>query len=525
MKHAQKSKTIAVIDAETDPFVYGRIPKPFIWGFATADTYKEFYSTESLYEYLRTLKKPHLVYAHNGGKFDFHYLLNLLRPQMIKIINGRIASFKIGKCEMRDSLLIIPRSLDSLGAGKLEIDYSLFEYEERKEHMPEIREYLKQDCYALLKVINRFKEEYGLSLTIAGAALNYYETNYSKVKRTTKAFYERIAPFYKGGRVQALKTGSFKKKMKYIDLNSAYPYVMKEKYHPSGTVLHHTRDIFKVPFDFPYFVEFEGYTHGAFPITDPVTKKTDYPTGKYTIKTSSWEYEQAIALDLVRVDKILNVFYTTEVTNFSGYVDHFYDIRKKYKDEGDKLGEQIAKLFLNSLYGKFGANPENYSDFYIDEYNNKLIENGWNIHTEIDDKKCLYSRPSSQRQYINVATAASITGAVRAMLMKGLHDVQNPVYCDTDSIICENTGDLTLGDALGEWDLEFMPKEAHIAGKKIYALRDVIGNEKISSKGFKASFNDVVRLVHGETINWKNDAPTFSLNKASFISRNIKTNS
>ena len=219
MKHAQKSKTIAVIDAETDPFVYGRIPKPFIWGFATADTYKEFYSTESLYEYLRNLKKPHLVYAHNGGKFDFHYLLNLLRPQMIKIINGRIASFKIGNCEMRDSLLIIPRSLDSLGAGKLEIDYSLFEYEERKEHMPEIREYLKQDCYALLKVINRFKSEYGLSLTIAGAALNYYETNYSKVKRTTKAFYERIAPFYKGGRVQALKTGTFKKKMKYIDLN------------------------------------------------------------------------------------------------------------------------------------------------------------------------------------------------------------------------------------------------------------------------------------------------------------------
>ncbi len=280
MKHAQKSKIIAVIDAETDPFVYGRIPKPFIWGFATADTYEEFYSTEDLYNFLLSLKKPHLVYAHNGGKFDFHYLLNLLRPQMIKIINGRIASFKIGKCELRDSLLIIPRSLDSLGAGKLEIDYSLFEYEERKEHMPEIREYLKQDCYALLKVINRFKSEYGLSLTIAGAALNYYETNYGKVKRTTKAFYDRIAPFYKGGRVEALKTGTFKKKMKYIDLNSAYPYVMKKKFHPAGTVLHHTRNLAKVPDNTPYFIEFQGYTEGAFPVTDPVTKKTHYPTGK-----------------------------------------------------------------------------------------------------------------------------------------------------------------------------------------------------------------------------------------------------
>ena len=525
MKHAQKSKTIAVIDAETDPFVYGRIPKPFIWGFATADTYEEFYSTESLYEYIRNLKKPHLIYAHNGGKFDFHYLLNLIRPQMIKIINGRIASFKIGKCELRDSLLIIPRSLDSLGAGKLEIDYSLFEYEERKEHMPEIREYLKQDCYALLKVINRFKEEYGLSLTIAGAALNYYESHFGKVKRTTKAFYDRIAPFYKGGRVQALKTGTFKKKMKYIDLNSAYPFVMKTKFHPAGTVLHHTRNLAKVPDNTPYFIEFHGYTEGAFPITDPVTKKTHYPTGKYTIKTTSWEFETALSLDLVKTDKILNIFYTTEVINFEDYVDHFYDVRRVHKKLGDKLGEQIAKLFLNSLYGKFGANPENYNDFYIDEYNNKLIENGWNIHTEIDDEKCLYIRPTSQRQYINVATAASITGAVRAMLIKGLHCVQNPVYCDTDSIICESTGDLTLGTNLGEWDLEFLPTEAHIAAKKIYALSDANGNEKISSKGFKASFNDVVRLVRGETINWKNDAPTFSLNKTSFISRNIKTKS
>ena len=109
------------------------------------------------------------------------------------------------------------------------------------------------------------------------------------------------------------------------------------------------------------------------------------------------------------------------------------------------------------------------------------------------------------------------------MLMKGLHSVKNPVYCDTDSIICESTGDLTLGTNLGEWDLEFLPVEAHIAAKKIYALRDAHGNEKISSKGFKASFNDVVRLVQGETINWKNEAPTFSLNKTSFISRNIKT--
>ena len=494
MKHAQKSKIIAVIDAETDPFVYGRIPKPFIWGFATADTYEEFYSTEELYNFLLSLKKPHLVYAHNGGKFDFHYLLNLIRPQMIKIINGRIASFKIGKCELRDSLLIIPRSLDSLGAGKLEIDYSLFEYEERKEHMPEIREYLKQDCYALLKVINRFKEEYGLSLTIAGAALNYYETHFGKVKRTTKAFYDRIAPFYRGGRVEALKTGSFKKKMKYIDLNSAYPYVMKKKLHPAGTVLHHTRNLAKVPDNTPYFIEFQGYTEGAFPVTDPVTKKTHYPTGKYTIKTTSWEFETAISLELVKVDKILNIFYTTEVINFEDYVDHFYDVRRVHKKLDDKLGEQIAKLFLNSLYGKFGANPENYNDFYIDEYNNKLIENGWNIHTEIDDEKCLYIRPTSQRQYINVATAASITGAVRAMLLKGLYCTHMPVYCDTDSIICESTGDLTLGTNLGEWDLEFLPTETHIAAKKIYALRDAQGNEKISSKGFKASFNDVVRL-------------------------------
>jgi hypothetical protein len=37
---------------------------------------------------------------------------------------------------------------------------------------------------------------------------------------------------------------------------------------------------------------------------------------------------------------------------FRGYIEKLFALRKKYKDEGNKVGEDLIKLLLNSLYGK-----------------------------------------------------------------------------------------------------------------------------------------------------------------------------
>ena len=91
-------KKIAVIDAETDPFRKGRVPKPFVWGFYDGETYLDFW-TDDVHEIIKFLQnEEYIVYAHNGGKFDYHFMLDYINLyEDISIINGRLAKFYIGE--------------------------------------------------------------------------------------------------------------------------------------------------------------------------------------------------------------------------------------------------------------------------------------------------------------------------------------------------------------------------------------------------------------------------------------------
>lgn len=125
-------------------------------------------------------------------------------------------------------------------------------------------------------------------------------------------------------------------------------------------------------------------------------------------------------------------------------------------------------------------------------------------------------------RFYNVATAASITGFVRAFLMKSIQATQNPLYCDTDSIVCENASKLLIGDKLGEWKSEGTGNLGAIAGKKLYAFN--IGKEwKIASKGCKLTKDQIFAIARGESITYEPIAPTFSIkSEPRFIDRLIR---
>jgi len=63
--------------------------------------------------------------------------------------------------------------------------------------------------------------------------------------------------------------------------------------------------------------------------------------------------------------EIISVTYFLQLQDFREYIEHFYQQRVTAKATGDKAGDLFAKLLMNSLYGKFGANPENYAEFVI----------------------------------------------------------------------------------------------------------------------------------------------------------------
>src|SRR5262249_16318847 len=132
------------------------------------EEYYEFTTVDEVVAFFRDKKIT--VYAHNGGKFDYHYLREYLNSdEPVMVINGRLARFRIGEAEFRDSLNIFPNTRLADFGGKISIDYEKMEPERRSDPniRAEIGVYLKQDCKLLWDMVARYRKDYGVSLTQA----------------------------------------------------------------------------------------------------------------------------------------------------------------------------------------------------------------------------------------------------------------------------------------------------------------------------------------------------------------------
>lgn len=547
-------KQIAVIDAETDPFERGKLDiEPFIWGYYDGKDYKEFTDTKDLIAFIETVDK--IVYAHNGGKFDFHFMIEYIeRHKPILVINGRLSKFKIGKAELRDSYNILPVPLANL--KKDQFDYNLMKIGERNkpENWSKIKEYLKHDCEYLFEHINKFISSYGNYITLASTAFKQWEGMGNIAPKSTQNYYNTIKPFYYGGRVTPFSCGVFKGDFKIIDINSAYPTAMSKAFHPLGTQYFETAK----PKDshLPYaFLDIECYSKNALPFR---TKKgLSFPEGRGNFTITGWEFIAGLETKTIKDVKINNALVFTKLDSFKQYVKYFHNKKQQADITGDKAERQFAKLFLNSLYGKFGINRANFEEYYLGEYGERPKEqwicpecltiykediehchecqialeyDGFNPDEIIGDLQ-LFSKPYRPKtwDFINLATAASITGWVRAFLWKSINQVDTPYYCDTDSIICKDIGKLKLGKELGQWALEGEADKLAIAGKKLYAahLKPAYikgGKEyKLASKGVKLTGPEIEKVALGGTVEYENISPTFTIKKERyFCNRKVK---
>jgi Vibrio phage DNA polymerase len=576
--NSRKPRSIGTYDTETDPFHHcdnvlcpkcwgrGRVPKPFLHGFYLPDTeeYEEFETIEDVIRFVED--KRMIFYAHNGGRFDYHPL----RPYMntdepVMLINGRIARFRIGEAEFRDSLNIFPNTrLKDFGV-KNEIDYAKMEPGMRDQ--PAVREeislYMRQDCVGLADQVTRYRREYGKSLTQAGASMKYWEKHHheDKAPRQTKGQFERCRPFYYGGRVQCFESGVRAVPFKVADLNSAYPRAMLER-HPLTPQPSHSQHL---PRDEAHLrtalIRLQCTARGCFPWRDPDTGELYFPEDesldarpqlrRYFI--TGWEFLAALELDAVTNISIEEVLTFDQLVSFKDYIEHHYHARMEAAARGDLAGKIFGKYFMNSLYGKFGADPSNYAEYLIattdtiDAWKAK----GYGEYQPWGDGRWMMERKPSPEQlediqskwrYYNVATAASITGYVRAALFRALSVSSGAIYCDTDSIAARDTQSLSYGGNLGEWKDEGAFDRYAIAGKKLYAFH-VDGREesydpsdeknpswKIASKGvaFHAMTDgpdQIMRLAQGGEVVYRPQTPTYSICRADpvFINRTIRS--
>lgn len=525
-------KPIAVIDLETDPFEFGKMIYPFLGGYYDGSHFKPFWSencVQQMVDWLLKLPTGQIIYAHNGGRFDFFYFLKHIEKSL-RIVNNRIIQAFLGKHELRDSFAIMPFPLETY--RKTEIDYNKFKRPVREKHKQEIIAYLKDDCVDLHTLCVAFHNEFSDNLTIGSAALKQLR-KFHKFDSGNGEYDGKLrTQFYFGGRNQCFKTGVIDTPVKIYDVNSMYPHVMDSFLHPVSTGIY--RKSTKIT-DETAFVICKGTNFGAFPIRQD-DNSLDFTQTRGTFYTTIHEFLASQDTKMFRCDKIIETLAFKRRESFSDFVHHFYNARAVAKQNNDKIRTIFYKFVLNSAYGKFAQNPENYAEWYITELGelppqfhkckpscDPECRQLWTPAFMCDDY-LIWSRPLIELRYYNVATGASITGAARAVLMRGIAKARNPLYCDTDSIICSSLDAEISESKLGAWKLESEGTRAAICGKKLYAIYDSSGVcIKKAHKGAKLNGDQILSIARGAEVISRNEVPAFKFDGSySFTERLIR---
>jgi hypothetical protein len=238
---------------------------------------------------------------------------------------------------------------------------------------------------------------------------------------------------------------------------------------------------------------------------------------------TGYEYLTVKELDPLYPMEVIECNQFQDSIDFKDYINHFYAMKKEApKDSIDYI---FAKLMMNSLYGKFGANPAKYRRFMVCEPKDYpfLEQTSSYKLSDLVYPWALMEAPLDENQqiYYDVVTAASITGFVRAYLLRHLKKAKNVYYCDTDCIHAEKV-DCEIGKELGQWTHEFTSLRSAYGGKKMYALTN--GEKfKTATKGARLSVKDIFKVCEGKTVIYKRDAPTMTLKGGTrFIQREIR---
>ena len=559
-KREKKIRQIGVIDCETDPF--DNVGKARILPFLFVIHADEFDPVVIWDENFKRLIRrviaeleriekefgAYTFYAHNGGKFDFMFFIHELRGAVS--FKGRgIMSAKIGGHELRDSFHIIPEKLAAY--QKDEFDYSKLKKGERHKHKAEAIRYCIADCRYLLDIIKGFTNEFGLKLSIGQGAMAELKHHY-KVEKFSDGWDAYVRTYYFGGRVECLKgRGEFVGNYKLYDVNSMYPFVMAKFQHPIGGFFEY--DLRKgEPGQFTCFVDLQCRNDGALIARDENGATTaGIKQGRF--HTTIWEYEMALRHGLIRDVEINYCLDCSQRSDFSKFVLPLYERRQRTKkaladlkarglDHGPqyleiKKDDIFLKLLLNNAYGKFAQNPRNFKEHYLTDPG-ETPPDKWmaGLSSEFlqpafeGEHYWIWIKPAPSWTFNNVGTAASITGAARAVLMDAICKAKDPIYCDTDSLICRDLPGVDIDkENLGSWDIEDEFSRVIINGKKLYSCLPLSANGQISkakvkSKGVSGlSWSDMVALLDGAEIAVANKGPTLTkFGTQAYIMRTIR---
>lgn len=432
--------------------------------------------------------------------------------------------------EIRDSLKLLPFSVKQIGKSfetkhkKLDMEYKGFRYA-GCEITDEEMEYIKNDVLVVKEALEIMSKEGHNKLTIGSCCLSEYKT------LVTKQMFEKLFPdltkipldkklygvnnadayirkSYKGGWCYLVK-GKENKVFQHgltIDVNSLYPSVMScGYYYPVGVPtfwsgdyipdealqpLHYyfirVKTRFKIKKGFLPFVQIKGnmlYRSTECLTTsdvyNPKTKNyysevekdgeifTPIPTLTFTM--TDWKLFRE-HYDLFDCEILDGCYFDANNGLFDEYIEKY----KRIKMNSSGAKRNLAKLYLNNLYGKLATSDDSSFKYaYLKE----------------DDSIGFYNIIEHNKKAVYIPCGSAITSYARDFTIRTAQqnyygtNSNGFIYADTDSIHCDLPIDKVRGVEFSDtefckWKLESEWDEGVFIRQKTY-MEHVIKEDNI----------------------------------------------
>lgn len=223
--------------------------------------------------------------------------------------------------------------------------------------------------------------------------------------------------------------------------------------------------------------------------------RTISPIGTWNEMMFSEELKNAIKYGY-KIEVLWGYTFKTDIV-FEDYVDFLFNLRSQYPSSHPL--NFIAKILLNSLYGRFGMDDNFptiniiHKDYYAD-FENKYFDSIIKT-TEIEDYKLveyqtIQVESENSIHNTNIALAAAITAYSRIYMSQFKNNPEIKLYyTDTDSIYVDEDSkidpNLIDNKMLGKLKLENTCEKAIFLSPKVYCLLTDEGKFIYKVKGLK----------------------------------------
>ena len=441
-----------------------------------------------------------------GRSSSYDQTYTTLIGETNQIYQITLAFTKYKKVRIYDSLKVIPLSVKAMAKsygleeGKGELDYEAYR-EVGHELTEEEKDYIRRDVQIVAKVLKQFLDE-GMSKMTAGAnALYWYKKSLGGVRAFRHVYpvptededmFVRKA--YRGGftytdpRFAGQEVGEGI----VLDVNSLYPSVMHDCLLPTGGGKWFDGEP-KPTDSAPLWVASLSFRFKVKPDHIPCLQI------KGNMRFGQTEYIRdsgaPVTIIITSVDwKLINEQYDVRNVHWhGGYMYHGNDMQfKEYVDywaaekiaagkEGNQGKRQIAKLMLNSLYGKFATRPN------IKGKKPVMCDDGILRYAEMEEEK---------REPVYLPVGVFITAYARYKTVSSAQACYDRfLYADTDSlhlIGTEYPEGLDIDPyKLGAWKHESTFSRAKFLHAKCY-MEEIEGRTTVHVAGMPSNLHEQV---------------------------------